>query len=374
MNISIVIPTFNREKLLHSLLSSLYNARQAYRYGKTEVLVVDSSAGEKKKKIAESCRQFDARYIEGDDSVRKKRNKGIDLARYEVIHFIDSDVRVESNILNAHAETLMNSGDPKVAGSFGYTEFVGKKSFWWRVAEHTTYLDSFRFSKMFPYQSWTIGNNVAFFRDVLLKCGKFREDFPYNLGGDDLEFTYRITKSGYLIKSTPEARCFHSTETWNKHAAIQNRTKRWGTMEYYIKSLHPELFVNCIVKSDVRFAFMLVILLLACLATLSPVPLLVWALWVALYILMAYIREGVKNHGLKNPLYDFLGNWFRKKYHAYFILESLRHKDLSCLYQEMTFSQGQTLFMFREASQKLWLWLGAGALALTVTAVISLFV
>ena len=39
----------------------------------------------------------------------------------------------------------------------------------------------------------------------------------------------------------------------------------------------------------------------------------------------------------------------------------------------MTFSQGQTLFMFREASQKLWLWLGAGALALTVTAVISLF-
>lgn len=366
MNISVVIPAWNREDLLDKLLASLFEARKAFKYGETEVIVIDSSQGEAQKKIMESCQKYDTIYTEGTDSVRQKRNKGIDMAKYEVIHFIDSDVTVDKDILNRHAETFLNDKNPKLAGSFGYTEFVGEKNFWWHVVENTTYLDSFHFSRMFPYQSWTIGNNVAFYKDVLIKCGKFREDFPFKLGGDDLEFTYRITKNGYLIKSAPEAVCFHSTETWRHRAAIQNRTKRWGTMEFFIKSIHPELFVNCIVKSDIRFMLFFVIFLAASIIAATPAPMIAWALWLVLYYLITSIAD-MKKKGSKNIIYYTLGKYFREKYHIYYMIESLRHKDLSFIYKEMSFSLGQTMFMYREASKKLWIWLASGAVSVAGT-------
>ena len=60
LDLSIVIPTWNRSKLLDRLLQSLYIARKTYKYGKTEVLIVDSSQGEEKEMIQRSCEQYNA--------------------------------------------------------------------------------------------------------------------------------------------------------------------------------------------------------------------------------------------------------------------------------------------------------------------------
>ena len=49
-DISIVIPTWNRSELLCVLMESLYKARQNYRYGKSEVVIVDSSKDEEKQR------------------------------------------------------------------------------------------------------------------------------------------------------------------------------------------------------------------------------------------------------------------------------------------------------------------------------------
>ena len=53
MDFSIVIPTWNRSKLVDALLKSLYEERRTYTDGKTEVLIVDSSRGEEKASIVE---------------------------------------------------------------------------------------------------------------------------------------------------------------------------------------------------------------------------------------------------------------------------------------------------------------------------------
>ena len=368
LNISVVIHTWNSEELLEKLLASLTEARNVYKYGKTEVIVVDSSKDEAKQKIMESCRKYDAIFTEGPDSVRKKRNMGIDKSQYELIYFVDSDVTVCKELLNIHAETFLNSDDDKIAGSFGYTEFVGRKGFWWHVIQHTTYLDSFGFARMFPYQSWTIGNNVAFYKKTLLEVGKFKEDFPFKLGGDDLEMTYRITKSGYRIKSAPNAVTYHSTETWNHYSAIQNRTKRWGSMEYFIKTINPELFVNCIPKSDVRFALMLILTVIICIATFSLIPLAFWCVWIAIYFLICFFTDKSKKSA--NPFFYLIGKTFRMNYHIYYMIESIKHKDFSCLYKEMSFSVGQSLFMYKDACFKLWMWLLSFVVSLVGTCVL----
>lgn len=51
----------------------------------------------------------------------------------------------------------------------------------------------------------TIGNNVSFKKSVLEEIGMFEENFPFKLGGDDLDMTYRVTKAGYMIGSAPNA-------------------------------------------------------------------------------------------------------------------------------------------------------------------------
>ena len=215
-NVSIVVPTWNRCELVDRLLKSLETARKAYRYGRTEVLIVDSSEGKEKENIEESCRKYHALYILGDDSVRKKRNKGICTAQYEFILFIDSDVTAEENLINNHMCTYIENESKHLGGTFGLTEFVGQDNLVWKIIQYSTFLDSFQFAKKFPYQNWTIGNNVMFRRDVLLEVGMFEENFPYKLGADDLEMTYRITHTGYLIRSAPEAVTYHSKDTWKK--------------------------------------------------------------------------------------------------------------------------------------------------------------
>ena len=100
VNFSIVIPTWKRAALVEKLLSSLNQERNNYRYGQTEVLVVDSSEGEEKERIEQACRKYNARYIEGTFSVRQKRNKGIDEAVYDYVLFVDSDVTVKKGLLD----------------------------------------------------------------------------------------------------------------------------------------------------------------------------------------------------------------------------------------------------------------------------------
>ena len=206
------------------------------------------------------CVQFDAQYFVCADSVRKKRNFGIEHASLPYILFLDSDVIASPGLLTSHAETWMSNQEEKeLGGTFGVTEFSGLKNYWWRILELTTFTDSFGFAKKYPYVSWCIGNNVSFRKSVLFQVGKFEENLPFKLGGDDLDLSYRITKANYLIKCVPTAVTYHSTSTWNHWRAIHDRAKRWGTMEYYLLKRHPELAHNRLPMTGDVIAFFTVL-------------------------------------------------------------------------------------------------------------------
>lgn len=217
---------------------------------------MDSSVGYEKESILFSCEKYDAIYVEGDDSVRKKRNKGIQLAKYDYILFIDSDVVVKNGLLDEYVKAYQNPYKVRLGGVLGYTEFVGKKTFWWKMLERTSLINSFSFARDYPFHSWTIGNNVSFKKSVLEEIGMFEENFPFKLGGDDLDMTYRVTKAGYMIGSAPDAVTYHSRKTWNNYKAVHDRAKRWGTMENFIVDINcpipsPENIVDTITKVPV---------------------------------------------------------------------------------------------------------------------------
>lgn len=344
LNLSIVIPTNGRTELVERLLSSLLPERQSYPYGKTEVLVVNSGKEADSEKIQALCGQYDALFFPGENSVRKKRNLGIERAQYEVVLFLDSDVAAEPGLLKSHAESYLQATEKKLGGVLGLTRFVGRKTWWWRVVEQTTYLDSFSFAERFPYNAWAIGNNVSFYRRVLLEVGLFEVNFPFPLGGDDLDLSYRITKSGYLIKSCPAAVTLHSTETWNHPKAIYDRTHRWGSMDYFLSQRHPEIFIDCIPKSGVLFVLSFLICGVLSLILRNTTPVLFAAVWLLLHVLCVYLYDCAHGEG-GNPLFYAMGKTIRVFYRLYYEIAGLRHGSFSCFHKEMSFSLPQTKFM-----------------------------
>ena len=140
LNLSIVIPTNGRVSLVRRLLKSLISERKAYPYGETEVLIVNSGDENDAEQIEKLCHTYQAIFIPGENSVRKKRNLGIKNAQYEVVLFLDSDVAATAGLLKYHAEGFLNATEENLGGVFGLTRFVGRKTWWWKVVEQTTYL------------------------------------------------------------------------------------------------------------------------------------------------------------------------------------------------------------------------------------------
>lgn len=340
MDFSIVIPTWNRSELVEALLKSLYDERERYTSGRTEVLIVDSSTGKEKDNIISSCKKYDAIYAEGDDSVRKKRNKGIRQSKYDYILFIDSDVVVEKGLLDEYVEAYKNPYKVKLGGVLGYTEFVGKRTFWWKMLERTSLVNSFSFARDYPFHSWTIGNNVSFKKSVLEEIGMFEENFPFKLGGDDLDMTYRVTKAGYMIGSAPNAVTYHSRKTWNNYKAVHDRAKRWGTMENFIVERHPELYKRVIPKNYLIELFVLLALSVLSIITQNRVPFFVGATWIVLNWIIDYGID-IKKRGFCSPIYFYGAQLIQMQYEIYRVTGSFKKKSVGALYKGIIFNRFQ---------------------------------
>lgn len=340
MDFSIVIPTWNRSELVEALLKSLYDERERYMSGRTEVLIVDSSTGNEKGSIISSCKKYDAIYVEGDDSVRKKRNKGIKQSKYDYILFIDSDVVVKKGLLDEYVEAYKNPYKVKLGGVLGYTEFVGKRTFWWKMLERTSLVNSFSFARDYPFHSWTIGNNVSFKKSVLEEIGMFEENFPFKLGGDDLDMTYRVTKAGYMIGSAPNAVTYHSRKTWNNYKAVHDRAKRWGTMENFIVERHPELYKRVIPKNYLIEIIVLLVLSILSLITRNTVPFFVGATWIVLNWIIDYAID-IKKKGFCSPIYFYGAQLIQMQYEIYRVIGSFKKKSVGALYKGVIFNRFQ---------------------------------
>lgn len=343
MDFSIVVPTWNRSELVAALLKSLYDERSRYKSGNTEVLIVDSSTGDEKDNIISSCEKFDAVYVEGDDSVRKKRNKGIRASKYDYILFIDSDVTVEKGLLDDYVEAYKNPYKVKLGGVLGYTEFVGKRTFWWKMLERTSLVNSFSFARDYPFHSWTIGNNVSFKKSVLEEIGMFEENFPFKLGGDDLDMTYRVTKAGYMIGSAPNAITYHSRKTWNNYKAVHDRAKRWGTMENIIVGRHPELYKKVIPKNYVLETIVLLCMSIMSLTLKNWLPIMIAISWIVINWILDYVID-IKRKGFCSPLYYFGAQIIQSQYEFYRVMGSLKKGSFGALYKGMIFNRFQIKF------------------------------
>nr|WP_319401289.1 glycosyltransferase family 2 protein [uncultured Carboxylicivirga sp.] len=113
-NLSIIIIAYNEEKYLPVLLDSLKN--QSVK--NFEVIVVDSNSSDKTPELAESFKTkftyFKYLKLPYTNGPARARNKGIELASYERLIFLDADTRVRYDFVERLTKELLKY-DPDVA-------------------------------------------------------------------------------------------------------------------------------------------------------------------------------------------------------------------------------------------------------------------
>lgn len=238
--ISIIIATEGRVHLTAKLLKSLLTERRSFNV-QTEVVVIDSSAGKERSEISRACKEYEATLVDGPSNVRKKRNLGINKASFSVLLFLDSDCNPSTNLLEKHWQHYAQYPSNRTGGVLGRLQFTGVKTFAWYLVRDTSLVQHFSSASYEKSVRWGATANLSIRREVFNDIGMFDESFPFRLGGDDLDLTYRMTYSGWELVCEPEALVFHDRDTWSSVSSVLLRAIRWGRMEFYIYRKHPSL-------------------------------------------------------------------------------------------------------------------------------------
>ena len=218
---SVVIPTFNRSRLLRSSLESL--ARQNLPSGSVEVFVVDDGSTDDTAEVTASFRGLPRlTYLAQEDlgyRVATARNLGLRHVTAPVTVFLDSGVLLHSRALEAHISSHRSGRQPvAVCGYvYGFNEnnedgaeieralnYENPDSTMTEMAAHGKWLDireEFyeKYSDEFaglpaPWLIWWTCN-VSARTEQLRSVGGFDENYR-GWGGEDVDLAYRLHRSG----------------------------------------------------------------------------------------------------------------------------------------------------------------------------------
>lgn len=235
--LSIVIPTYNRAKILAITLACLCNQKTIYDY---EVIVADDGS---KENIEEIVREFESllniKYVRQKDygyQLCAVRNLGLRAAKYNYVAILDCDMAPNPLWVQSYMELLAVDDNVALIGprkyidtsKHTYLDFLSQKSLIneipeiitnnqvagkveqnksvdWRI-EHFKNTDNLRLCNT-PFRFFS-GGNVAFAKKWFFRAGWFDEEFTH-WGGEDNEFGYRLYREGCYFRSVEGAMAYH---------------------------------------------------------------------------------------------------------------------------------------------------------------------
>lgn len=207
---SVIIITRNRAKLLSGVLESVVN--QNYDKEKYEIIVVDNNSNDCTlllvNKLKESYPMLKYVY-EPEIGMSKARNRGAQIAKGEILAFIDDDGIAESNWLKnyellyeAYSEFISWGGRIELI----FMSFKPK----WLTEELMIALSYINISKneiKLSFPDHPFGCNFSVKREYYMKVGGFIENIKNC--NEEKAFFYRLHKNGYQVGYSPKPLVYH---------------------------------------------------------------------------------------------------------------------------------------------------------------------
>jgi glycosyltransferase involved in cell wall biosynthesis len=223
MDLSIIVPTRNREQLLKKMLASLL--RQSHPLTGVEIIVVDNGSTDDTSDVCKSFSNEVDNFIyvcEEDPGLHKARHAGCSAATGEFLAYLDDDVTVAPSWLNAILESLSDK-DVGLVGGMILPDFETPPPDWVdELIEHTelgwhliaySLLDLGFQPKDVPPEL-VFGCNYTVKKSDLLAHGGFHPDsVPKDMisyrGDGETALSRKITDSGKRAVYRPYARVDH---------------------------------------------------------------------------------------------------------------------------------------------------------------------
>lgn len=230
--ISIIVPVYNGERFLRRGLEPLI--RSGY-----EVIVVDDCSTDKS---AEISRQMGATvlHMPRQSGPAAARNQGAQVARGEILFFVDADVVLQSDSLERVADNFVKN--PDIAAVFGsYDDDPAEVNF---VSQYKNLLHHFvhQHSSIDAVTFWAGCGAVR--REVFLAVGGFNSDQYPRPAIEDIELGYRMRARGYRILLDKQLQAKH-LKKWNLksllHADIFCRAVPWSNLILESKGMVNDL-------------------------------------------------------------------------------------------------------------------------------------
>ena len=238
MDVSVIIPTYNRCNFLRELLDSV--AAQSYPTERFEVIIVDDGSADKTADITREDFPFTLRYFwqtnQGDAAAR---NLGVQQSRGDVLVFLDDDILIESDYLT-HLVKEHKPSPKRIV--------VGTEHLW---LEDTNPLASESSIPKTPDTEPAIvayafvdvcSNNMSLKREAYFSIGMMQKlDFPGSNIWCDVDFSYRAYQQGFEFYRSTRAICYHRDYTAQNLNTAKKRQKEVAYRAVTLFHQHPDL-------------------------------------------------------------------------------------------------------------------------------------
>ncbi len=249
MYISVVIPTYNRLPILQKCLLALENQKFSKDVvNQYEIILIDDGSTDRTLTwLIDNQSKFPhlKTFQQNHQGAAAARNLGIEKAKGDTIIFIDSDLVVTENFLQAHSNALVNSR--KEIGNdslFTYGAVINTCNFDRPTTEPYKITD-------FSAAYFATGN-VAISKHWLKKAGMFDTRFQL-YGWEDLELGVRLKKLGLKLIKCPEAVGYHWHPPFNLEqipSLIEKEIQR-GKMGVVFYQKHPTFSVKMMIQMTI---------------------------------------------------------------------------------------------------------------------------
>ena len=232
---SVIVPTYNRDRLLAATLDDLLAQKADVTY---EIIVVDNNSTDGTSALIHgyAARPGEVvRYVfEGREGASATRNAGIGAARGETIAFVDDDVRVHPGWLQALADAYRAHPNAWGVGGRVILGLPERCPPWFdpgsRITEYLSRLDVGDETLQIHYPISMLGANMSVTREALSRVGLFNPDLGYagsrRITNEDMEMSFRIYRAGGTLFYCGQAAVTHPVPA-------ARLTKRWLRQRAY---------------------------------------------------------------------------------------------------------------------------------------------
>jgi len=242
---TVIICTYDRYDLLPKAVASL--TRQTFPASKFEIVIVDNSPdpGRSSEVSEDYVGLSNLKWvIERKPGLSNARNVGIELARGEIVAFIDDDAIADSSWLDEMVSAFARFPAHAVAAGGQVIPIWEQPRPPWlhdKLLGYVSVVDwggELRYAK--PHE-WVAGTNLAFRRDAVRDAGGFSVHLGRNRGSyallsnDETELIERMGSWGGRLLYVPEAKVQHLVPRERLTQAWFRRRVTWQAVSAYLQ-------------------------------------------------------------------------------------------------------------------------------------------